>query len=141
MLDHAPMGSTHLTPHVVRFHELDPYDHVNHAAYVTFFEIGRTDALEAIDLGLGSLKESGYQFVVTKLEVRFRGAATFGDVLTISTAVSATSRATTTWTQQITAGDRLIASAEVTVAVTDTTGKPVRPPEWILEGLDPLTVN
>ena len=132
------MGSPHLTPHAVRFHELDPYDHVNHSMYVTYFEIGRTDALEAIDLGLGSLKQTGFQFVVTKINVAFRSAATFGQTLQIATKVGSVARATTTWKQQIHHDERLIATAEVVVAVTDISGKPVRPPAWILEGLAPL---
>ena len=51
--------ATHVTEHRVRFHELDPYDHVNHAMYVTYFEIGRVDALDAIGLGLDVMKAEG----------------------------------------------------------------------------------
>ena len=69
----------HTTSLRVRFHELDPYDHVNHAMYVTYFEVGRVDALDAVELGLDRLKTEGYQFVVTKIDVRFRRAATAGE--------------------------------------------------------------
>jgi len=129
----------HVTPHRVRFHELDPYDHVNHAMYVTYFEIGRVDALDAVDLGLDTLKVDGFQFVVTKLEVRFRNAATAGEDLAIHTGVSKFGRASTVWTQEIRRGDDRIATAEVTVAVTDRSGKPVRPPAYIFDRLAPLT--
>ena len=128
----------HDTSHRVRFHELDPYDHVNHAMYVTYFEIGRVDALDAINLGLDTLKADGFQFVITKLEVRFRSAATAGDDLTIVTGVSKFGRASTVWTQEIRRGDELMVSGEVTVAVTDSAGKPVRPPEYIFERLQAL---
>ncbi len=131
----------HETPHRVRFHELDPYDHVNHAMYVTYFEIGRVDALDAVDLGLNALKVAGFQFVVTKLDVRFRTAATAGEDLTISTGVSKFGRASTVWTQEIRRGEDRVATAEVTVAVTDRTGKPIRPPAYIFEGLAPLALD
>lgn len=131
----------HATPHRVRFHELDPYDHVNHAMYVTYFEIGRVDALDVVDLGLDKLKTEGFQFVVTKIEVRFRRAATAGDDLTISTGVGAFGRASTEWHQEIRRGSEVIASAVVTVAVTDSTGKPIRPPAFIFERLEALAVD
>lgn len=134
---------THVTEHRVRFHELDPYDHVNHAMYVTYFEIGRVDALDQIGLGLDVLKEQGYQFVITQLAVRFRQAATAGDDLDIHTSVTKFGRASTVWTQEIRRpvegdpedGGELIASAEVTVAVTGADGKPTRPPEAMFETL------
>jgi len=130
----------HETHHRVRFHELDPYDHVNHAMYVTYFEIGRVDALDAVDLGLDALKTKGYQFVVTAIEVRFRKAATAGEDLVILTGVGSFARASTTWHQEIRRGSDLIATAEVTVAVTDRSGRPIRPPAFVLEQLQPLVI-
>ena len=41
----------------VRFYELDPYGHLNHSAYVQFFETGRVELLEDAGLGLVSLDE------------------------------------------------------------------------------------
>lgn len=133
--------ASHMTPHRVRFHELDPYDHVNHAMYVTYFEIGRVDALDAMNLGLDVLKADGFQFVVTKIEVRFRRAATAGDDLVIHTAVGGFGRASTEWHQEIRRGDEQIATAVLTVAITDRSGKPIRPPAFVFERLAPLTFD
>ncbi|MGI9608245.1 MAG: acyl-CoA thioesterase [Acidimicrobiales bacterium] len=131
----------HQTPHRVRFHELDPYDHVNHAMYVTYFEIGRVDALDAIDLGLDKLKTQGFQFVVTRLDVRFRKAATAGEDLVVHTGVSEFGRASTVWSQEIIRGDDRIATATVTVAITDSNGRPTRPPPFMFEQLEVLFVD
>lgn len=131
----------HETHHRVRFHELDPYDHVNHAMYVTYFEIGRVDALDTVALGLDELKLDGFHFVVTAIEVRFRKAATAGDDLAILTGVGSFARASTAWHQEIRRGTDLIATAEVTVAVTDRTGRPIRPPTFVLERLQPLVLD
>lgn len=131
----------HETHHRVRFHELDPYDHVNHAMYITYFEIGRVDALDAVDLGLDALKVDGFQFVVTAIGVRFRKAATAGEDLLVLTGVGSFARASTTWQQEIRRGSDLIASADVTVAVTDRGGKPIRPPAFVLERLQPLVID
>jgi len=129
---------SHVTQHRVRFHELDPYDHVNHAMYVTYFEIGRVDALETIGLGLDHLKTIGFQFVITKLDVRFRRPAGAAETLEIHTSVSSFGRASTVWTQEIRRDDELVATAEVTIAVTDPDGKPTRPPADLFETLRQL---
>lgn len=134
--------ATHVTEHRVRFHELDPYDHVNHAMYVTYFEVGRVEALESIGLGVDTMKSQGFHFVITQLTVRFRRAARSGDRLAIRTTVSEFARVSTVWTQEVRrlrdeqdeVGE-LIATANVRVAVTDTSGKPTRPPETLFETL------
>ena len=134
--------ATHITAHRVRFHELDPYDHVNHAMYVTYFEIGRVDALEAIGLGLDVLKKQGFQFVITQLNVRFRQAAGAGEDLQIHTSVTKFGRASTVWTQEITSGQgEVVATAEITVAVTGADGKPTRPPTEMFDTLRRLEVS
>ena len=46
---------THRTSVSVRFAELDPYNHVNHAVYVTYFEVARTVALTSVGMALGTL--------------------------------------------------------------------------------------
>ncbi len=130
-----------MTHHRVRFHELDPYDHVNHAMYVTYFEIGRVDTLDELKIGLDVLKKQGFQFVVTKIDVRFKSAATAGDDLVISTGVSRIARAFSVWVQEIRRGDELIATAEVTVGVTNREGKPVRPEPFIFEALEAIVVD
>lgn len=131
-----------MTPHLsslaVRFAELDPYGHVNHATYATYFEVGRSEALEAIGLPLHELAEQGYQFVVTELAIRFRRAAGAGDRLTVETAVSDVGRASTRWSQRLLRGSELVATAELRVGVTDRSGRPSRPPAWLLGRLDPL---
>ncbi len=133
--------AVHRTSKAVRFHELDPYDHVNHAIYVTWLEIARVEALDAIGLGLHELKARGLQFVVTKLDIRYRRAASAGDVAEIETAISTFGRASTVWTQRILRGDEVLVTAEVTVAVTDATGRPTRPPAGMFDTLRTLAAD
>ncbi len=132
----------HRTTIDVRFNEIDPYGHVNHAVYVTYFEVGRTDALTACGIPLETMAEQGYQLVVTQIDVRFRGAATAGDTLVVETAVGRLRRASGTWSQRILRcsgdGEEVLVTAEVTAGVTDETGRPTRPPDWLFPALDPL---
>jgi YbgC/YbaW family acyl-CoA thioester hydrolase len=120
----------HRTTIAVRFGELDPYNHVNHAAYVTYFEVARTEALAESGLALQDLQADGYQIVVTDLRVRYRRAAGAGDELTVETVIDEIRGASSVWRQRILCRDKVVATAEVRGGVTDTSGRPARiPPE------------
>ena len=47
-------GSGHTTIKV-RFHELDPYGHVNHGVYLNYFEAARIEVLDAVGFGLNAV--------------------------------------------------------------------------------------
>lgn len=122
----------------VRFSELDPYGHVNHAVYITYFEVARTEALTACEIPLPLMAERGYQIVVTGLEVRFRRAAVAGDRLTVETSLSELRRASGTWRQRILRDGEELVTADVSAGVTDTAGRPTRPPDWLFPALQRL---
>ena len=128
----------HLTTLDVRFSELDPYGHVNHAVYVSYFEVARTEALAHCEIPLETLVERGYQIVVTTIEVRYLRSAGSSDRLTIETSLSELRRASTVWQQRILRGDEVLVTATVTAAVTKGGGKPVKPPPWLFPALQPL---
>jgi YbgC/YbaW family acyl-CoA thioester hydrolase len=128
----------HRTTLDVRFSELDLYGHVNHAVYVSYFEVARTEALAFCDVPIEVMAERGYRVVVTAIDVRYRRAATIGDRLTVETAISEQRRASSTWSQRILRDDEVLVTAEVTVAVTDEAGRPTKPPDWLFPALKPL---
>ena len=55
----------------VRFHELDPYGHVNHGVYLNWFETARIETMEALGFGLPTLRDRGVHLVVTEANLRF----------------------------------------------------------------------
>ncbi|MEM7272368.1 MAG: thioesterase family protein [Actinomycetota bacterium] len=134
----------HRTPLTVRFNELDPYGHVNHSVYVTYFEVGRTEALTACGIPLELMAERGYQMVVTRIDVRYRAAAEAGDRLVVETTIGDMRRASGTWRQRVLrpdpggGTDQVLVTAEVSAAVTDRAGKPTRPPDWLFPALEAL---
>jgi acyl-CoA thioester hydrolase len=130
----------HITTIDVRFAELDPYGHVNHAVYITYFEVARTEALASCEIPLQSMAEAGYQLVVTKLDVRFRSPAAAGERLTVETSVAELRRASGVWRQRILRGDEVLVTGLVTAAVTDTAGRPTRPPDWLFPAMKSLVV-
>jgi thioesterase-3 len=120
----------HRTTIVPRFGELDPYNHVNHAAYVAYFEAARCIALDDIEMSLSDLSERGLQIVVTHLDVRFREPATARDVLNVETRIAELKRVSSRWKQVISreSDGKELVEAELTLGVCDLGGKPTRPP-------------
>lgn len=114
----------------VRFYELDPYRHVNHSAYIQYFETARIQLLEDIGLGLIHLEDLGYRIVVTSIETRFLKSAEMGDTLTVETWVENMRRATATWGQRILKNGDVYATQSVGAAILNLDGKPTR---WLPE--------
>lgn len=131
----------HRHPVKVRFYELDPYNHLNHSAYIQYFEVGRVELLEALGFGLATMKERGYHLVVTEIETRFLASAGPHDELVIETSVAELRRATSRWSQRLLRGDEVLATQQVTAAMTDTTGKPVRFVPELAAALEPYLVS
>lgn len=124
----------HTTSLKVRFYELDPYDHVNHTNYFSYFETARIEYLTEMGWGLGELKANGSQFVVVEIRARFLAAAKYGEELVIKTWIESVERVRSTWKQLMFRGDEVVAELEVSAAFTDLNGRPRRiPPEFIRE--------
>ena len=113
----------------VRFHELDPYNHVNHTNYLAYFETARVEYLNDVGMGMDVMKDHGYQIVVVELRAKFLAAAGLGDVLMVTTDVIDVGRVTSTWGQEMTRGEEKIATLEVKAAITDLSGRPRRVPD------------
>lgn len=121
--------AAHRTEMVVRFGDLDPYDHVNHARYFTYFESARVEMLEEVGFGMEVMKRRGIQIVLVEVTARFHVPAVLHDRLTITTAVVELARSTTRWRQEARRGDELVVSLEVRAAFTDAAGRPIRIPD------------
>lgn len=125
----------------VRFHELDTYGHVNHAVYLTYFEVARIEALASIDCGLDRLQADGFHLIVIDVRLRYLRPATFGHVLTVETEVTEIRRASARWRQRIVREGELVASLELRGAFTDRDGRPHRIPQPYVDALGPLLVS
>jgi acyl-CoA thioester hydrolase len=119
----------------VRWSELDPYGHVNHAAYLTYLEQARIDALESIGWGMGAIEQAGFRVVVVQADLRFRRAAVAGDDLIIASWIQELRPASSHWHQEIRRGGELVLEATITGACTDATGRPRRVPAAFQEAL------
>lgn len=128
----------HATELDVRFSELDPYGHVNHAVYLNYLEMGRIDALTALGISLAWLQHEGFQVPVVDVHVAFRAPAMLDDRLTVLSALSELRTASARWEQRILRGEEELASANVRTAITDRSGRPCRGPAGLQEALQTL---
>ena len=124
----------------VRFHELDPYGHLNHSIFLQYFETGRVELLEKVGLGLDELTLRGYQLVVAHIEIVYLKSVQAGDVVTVETEVLQLRPASSMWRQRMLRENRVVAHQKLRVVVTDLLGKPVRTPTDLVQKLVPYCV-
>jgi acyl-CoA thioester hydrolase len=117
----------------VRFADLDPWGHVNHARYLSYFESARIELLEEIGFGILEMSETGRQIVLVEATIAYRAASGLHDVLDITTVVGSVQRATSYWHQEADRGESLVATLDIRAAFTDLDGRPARPPDGFAE--------
>lgn len=122
----------------VRFHELDPYGHVNHGVYLNWFETARIEALEALGFGLGRLQGEGVHLVVTEAALRFLRPAVAGDEVVVESEIRDLRRATCWWHQRVVRGGEVLAEVDVRSGTVDPAGRPVAAPADLVAALQSL---
>ncbi|MFH1329736.1 MAG: thioesterase family protein [Actinomycetota bacterium] len=125
----------HATRLRVRWSELDPYGHVNHAAYLTYLEHARIGALESVGWGMAEIERLGLRVVVARADLQFHRSAVAGDELVVTSGIAELRPASSRWYQQIRCRDDLILEAGITGACTDPAGHPRRVPVDLQEAL------
>lgn len=124
-----------------RFSDLDPYNHVNHARYLSFFEMARVDLLDELGFSMGHLAEMGLQIVLVEAKIRYYTPARLGDEIRVTTRIREVKRASTRWSQTADVGSEPVASLEVKAAFVNPRGKPQRTPEGFAEATLPYRVG
>ncbi len=125
----------HTTQLKVRFYELDPYSHVNHAVYMSYFETARVEALESVGLGLEAMDDKGFRIVVTNVEVAFKVPVVGGETVEVVTKVVEVRRASHHWHQEILRAGEAAVVMKLRAAMTDREGRPVRVPDFFREAV------
>ena len=122
----------------VRFYELDPYGHLNHSSYIQLFETGRIEMLEEAGVALHEIEKNDFRFVVSQIETSFIKPVETGARLTILTEVLEIRRASSLWWQQIFDESDVVATQRARIAITNSSGKPIRAPHQIIEAITPF---
>ncbi len=125
--------SGHRTSLTVRFSDLDPWGHVNHARYLSYFESARVELLDEIGFGIFEMSAKGRQIVLVEMTASYHAASNLHDRLDITTRVESIRRATSYWHQEAHCEGAPVATLDIRAAFTDLDGRPARPPEGFAE--------
>lgn len=125
------MSRSHQIEIRVYYEDTDFSGNVYHAAYLHFFERGRTEFLRAEGVHHSELAKEGIAFAVRSMEIDFARAAHIDDLLAVATSVRATSGARLTLDQEISRDGEVVAHARV-VVVAIRGGRPTRLPPRVL---------
>ena len=123
---------THHFPVRIYYEDTDFSGNVYHAAYLKFFERGRTEFLRDNGIHHSELAGEGIAFAVRSMDIQFDGAAHIDDLLDVTTEVAAASGARLTLRQAILRDGVVLTRATVLVVAIKTTGGPARMPKAIL---------
>ena len=119
---------SHRFPVRIYYEDTDFSGNVYHAAYLKFFERGRTEFLRELGVHHAELAAQGVAFAVRSMAIEFEGAAHIDDLLSVSTSVARVSGARLVLEQTIARGESVLTRATVVVAAIKTTGGPARLP-------------
>jgi acyl-CoA thioester hydrolase len=107
----------------VRYAETDQMGLLHHANYLVYFEEGRTELLRAQGLTYRDIEAQGFYLVLTKLQVRYRSAAFYDDLLTLRTTVVRTTLVKIEHKYELLRDGVLLAECETTLGCVDHEGK------------------
>ena len=116
----------------IYYEDTDFSGNVYHAAYLKFFERGRTEFLRALGVHHSELAKDGIAFAVRSMAIEFEGAAHIDDLVTVVTKVMAATGARLTLEQSIWRGDTRLTSAKLVIVAINRDGRAVRLPRIVL---------
>jgi len=132
-------ADTHNYKHTLRvyYEDTDCGRIVYHANFLKFMERSRTEWLYHLGYGDKALHGYGIGFAVTSVDLHFKQPAKVGQLLEVSAAVSASRRASMTFSHEIYCKKTgaLVCKGKVHVACLNENLKPCRIPAELLEAL------
>jgi acyl-CoA thioester hydrolase len=129
--------SAHIFPVRIYYEDTDFSGNVYHAAYLKFFERGRTEFLREAGIHHSELAEKGIAFAVRSMNIDFIAPAHIDDMLAVLTEAIEASGARLTLRQTILREDIVLTKAELTVVSIKTSGGPARLPVSIRDLVRP----
>jgi len=119
----------------VRYSETDQMGTYYNSRALEWFECGRTELLRALGKPYSQWEAMGVMLPITVAHVEYFGKAQYDDLLKMTTRASMAGRARVRFDVQIDHADthESICRGHTIHAVTDTSGRPTRPPGWLVE--------
>lgn len=130
-------------PHVhllrVRYSETDGMGTYYNSRVLEWFECGRTELCRTLGKPYSEWERDGVMLPVVTAHVDYQGRARYDDLLQIRTTVSLSGRARLRFDMEIDQSDsgQPVCRGYTVHAITDLTGKPIRPPRWLMDIVTP----
>lgn len=122
----------------VRYGETDQMGVVYHGSYVPYFEIGRVEWLRNKGVSYKVLEESGVALPIVSMQLNYKKPARYDDLLMVTTKLRKYSGVKIEFDCEIRNElQELLTTAHFILVFIDTkTGKPIVPPQYILDILN-----
>ena len=131
------MRTEHSTELRVRYSETDQMGTFYNSRVLEWFEVGRTELLRALGLPYAQMEQRGAMLPLVEAHVEFLGRARYDDLLRITVGVEMEGKARVRFEVVIHQADgRNVAKGYTVHAVTDSSGKAIRPPAWLVEKIN-----
>ncbi|TAE51436.1 MAG: acyl-CoA thioesterase [Bacteroidetes bacterium] len=121
----------------VRYGETDQMGYVYYGKYAEYFEVGRTELIRSLGIPYRVVETKGIMMPVADLEVHYKKAARYDDLLTIRTIVREIPRSSfmTEYEVYNESGELLVTGLVKLAFVNIARMMPVRAPDFILEAV------
>jgi acyl-CoA thioester hydrolase len=133
--DPADYGFVHQVR--TRFAETDAMGVIHHGAYAPYLEEARAALLRLFHRPYGDVRESGTEFAVLELYVRYRRPLYFDEVVDINVVVGHLTRTTFEVGYLLQVGGETRSTAVTVHGAIDAVGRPSRMPAWLAGVVDP----
>ena len=128
------MSAEHTTELRVRYSETDQMGTFYNSRALEWFEVGRTELLRALGLPYAEMEQRGAMLPLVEAHVEFLGRARYDDLLRITARVAIQGKARVRFEVAINQADgRGVAQGYTVHAVTDASGRAIRPPTWLVQ--------
>jgi acyl-CoA thioester hydrolase len=119
----------------VRYSETDQMGTFYNSRALEWFECGRTELLRSLRLPYAEMEKRGVFLPVIEAHVEYCGRARYDDLLQMTSRGSLVGKARLRVDVDVvqSSGGAPVACGYTIHAVTDPTGKPIRPPPWLAE--------
>jgi acyl-CoA thioester hydrolase len=126
----------------VRYAETDAAGGVYHGAYLTYFEVGRVEALRDLGVPVGVFEARGILMPVVEARVRYLRPAHLDDLLDVSVLLDRVGPASFSFDYEVTRDGLLLATGWTRMAVVERdTGRAIQLPAWVRELLDGIAAT
>ena len=122
----------------VRYSETDQMGVVYHGNYVPYFEIGRVEWLRDKGISYKSLEENGIALPIVSMTLNYKKSARYDDLLTVKTTFKKQTSVKIEFECEIWSekNELLTTASFILVFLNLKTGKPMAPPQYILDVLN-----